>query len=247
MLGRGKAKRLTVYLNEGSTWHGKPLYEAILEILVAKGLAGGTVVRAVAGFTRAQGIVTAAILDLSMNLPLRIEVVDTAEQIENVLPDLYLMLDKGLITVDDTDVIKYSGSRHAGPAAAPPAEIAKVTMKAKQLSIHISERDVYNNEPLYEAILKRFNMEEFAGATVYRALEGFGAHRQIHRNTFFSFHREAPIVLIMIDTEENVQRAQKILDGMLKHGAVIVTDVEATFYGPSATPKQGGAPEGRPS
>jgi PII-like signaling protein len=242
MLGRGAAKRLTIYLNEGSRWQGKPLYEAILELLLAKGLAGGTVVRALAGFTRAQGIVTAAILDLSVSLPLRIEVVDTADALDRVLPDLYLMLEKGLITVDDVEVVKYTGAPRGAPAAAaPPEETRKVTMKAKQLSVHISEKDLHNGEPLHEAILKRFSMEEFAGATVYRALEGFGAHHQIHRRRLLGLGREAPIVVLMVDTEKNVRKAMAILDGMLTHGAVIVTDVEATFYGQSAEGKAGEA------
>jgi PII-like signaling protein len=239
MLARGGAKRLTIFLNEAAKWHGKPLYEAMLELLLAKGLAGGTVVRAVAGFTRAQGIVTAAILDLSLNLPMRIEVVDTQDAIERVLPDLYLMLDKGLMTVDDVEVVKYTGAPAAAPTAAPEAA-RKVTMNAKQLSIHISEKDLHGGEPLYEAILKRFNMEEFAGATVYRALEGFGAHHQVHRSRMFGA-REAPIVLVMIDTEKNVRKARAILDTMMTHGAVVVSDVEATFYGASAAGKSTGA------
>jgi PII-like signaling protein len=238
MLGRGRAKRLTVYLNEGAHWHKKPLYEAILELFLSKGLAGGTVVRALAGFTRGEGIMTAKILELSVNLPLRIEVVDTEAAIERVLPDLYLMVDQGLITLDDVEVVKYTG-RAPPEAEAAFGETRKRTMKAKQLSIHISEKDLWNGEPLYEAILKRFHMEEFAGATVYRALEGFGGHRTIHRDGVIR-HREAPIVLVMIDTEENVRKAQKILDGMIAHGTVVVTDVEATFYGPAAGPKPGG-------
>jgi hypothetical protein len=248
MLKRGRAKKLTIFMNEASHWQGKPLYEAVIELLLAKGLAGGTVVRAIAGFTRGAGIVTTKILRLSENLPLKVEVVDTEEAIARVVPDLYLMIDKGLITLEDVDIVKYTGSP-AQQAPAAPEEVRKVTMKAKQLSVHISEKDLYNNEPLYEAILKRFNLEEFAGATVFKALEGFGAHHTIHRDRLFTLHREAPIVLIMIDTEENVRKAQAILDGMLKHGAVIVTDVEASFYGPSADakPRAGGEAKTGPS
>jgi PII-like signaling protein len=239
MLGRGPAKRLTVYLNEGSRHHGRPLYEAILEVLLAKGLAGGTVVRALAGFTRGGGMVSQKILDTSVDLPLRIEVVDTAEAIERVLPDLYLMLDKGLIAIDDVHVVKYTG-RSAASESGAAARPRKVTMQGKQLRIHISADDTYAGEPLHEAIVKRFAAEEFAGITVYRGLEGFGAEHKIHRDGVIR-HGAAPMVLIMIDTGENVARARAILDGMLEHGVVVVSDVEATFYGRSAEGK-GGAP-----
>jgi uncharacterized protein len=236
MLSKGRAKKLTIYLNEGSRWHGKALHEAIIELLLSKGLAGGTVTRAMAGFTKGGGIRTSAILDLSASLPLVLEVLDTEEAIDRVLPDLYLMVGHGLITLENVEVVKYTGPTE--PASTPQLEpIKKVTMKAKQLSVHISEKHLHHGEPLYEAILKRFNMEEFAGATVYKAVEGFGAHHQIHRDRLFTRHHEAPIVLIMIDTEEHIRRAQKILDEMMSQGMVVVTDVEASYYGPSAEGK----------
>ncbi len=241
MLERGRAKKLTIFLSEASHWHGRPLYEAVLDLLLAKGLAGGTAVRAIAGFTRGAGIATAKLLRLSENLPIVIEAVDTQEAIARVLPDVYLMVDRGLVTVEDVEVVKSTGGP-APEAPAAPEKARKVTMKAKQLSIHISEKDRYCDEPLYEAILKRFNMEEFAGATVFRALEGFGAHHTIHRDRLITLHREAPIVIVMVDTEENVRKAQAILDEMLTHGAAIVTDVEASFYGSSAAGKPGAAP-----
>ena len=231
MLRRGQAKKLSIFLSEASHWHGKPVYGAILDLLLAKGLAGGTVVRAMAGFTRTGGIVTTKIVDISVNLPIKIEVVDTDEAIQSVLPDVYLMVDKGLITVEDVDVVKYTGETPTSESPAPE-KTRKVTMKAKQLSIHISEKHSYHGEPLYEAILKRFNLEEFAGATVYRALEGFGPHHRIHRDRRFTLHHEAPIIMVMIDTEEHVARAREILDDMLDHGAVVVSEVEVTFYRP---------------
>ena len=110
-------------------------------------------------------------------------------------------------------------------------------MKAKQMWIHISEKDVHDGEPLYEAIVKRFNVEQFAGVTVTKAVEGFGSHHQIYRDRMFTLHREAPMVLIMVDTEENIAKARAILDKMLTHGAVVTSDVEATYYGPSAQGK----------
>lgn len=238
MLARGRAKRLAIFIQEAARWHGKPLWEAILELIHAKGLAGATVVRALAGFTRGEGIATTHLVDLSASLPLTIEVVDAEDAIERVLPDIYLMVDQGLVTLEDVHVMKHAGAAEPPPAAAEPAT-RKVTMKAKQLAVHISEKDTYLGEPLHEAILKRFAVEELAGATVYRALEGFGAHHHIHRDRILTLHREAPVVIVVVDTEANIARARAVLDGMLKHGAVIVSDVEATFYGPSAEGKPG--------
>src|SRR5207249_1748320 len=147
------------------------------------------------------------------------EVVDTAERLEAVLPDIYLMTGQGLIELQDVEVVKYTGAEPPARPSPPPDE--KVTMKAKQMWIHVSEKDVHEGEPLYEAIVKRFNAEEFAGVTVYKAFEGFGSHHQIYRDRWFTLHREAPMVLIMVDTEEHIAKARAILDRMLTHGAVV--------------------------
>lgn len=235
LLKRGGAKRLTVYLNEAARWGSQPLHEAVLELLARRGLAGGTLLRASAGFTRGAGIVTTSVLRLAERLPVKVEVVDAEEAIERVLPDVYAMVEHGLITVDDVTVIKHAAGARArapepgGDAALRPRE---VTMKAKQLVIYISSEDTFGDEPLYEAIVKRFNQEEFAGLTVQRAIEGFGAHRRVHRRGYLT-HSDAPLVLIMVDSEANVERARELLGGMLKRGATVVSDVEVTYYGTS--------------
>lgn len=238
MLRPGRAKRLTVYVNESASWHGHTLRDAILELLLAKGVAGGTVIRSVAGYTRNKGIVTAKLVDLSVDLPIRIEAVDTAEAIDRVLPDIYLMVETGLVTVDEVDVVKYTGEPLSPTPDDREQTRRRMTMMAKQIAIHISANDLYNDEPLHEAILKRFNMEGFAGATVFKALEGFGVSHAIHRDRLFSLHREGPILVLMVDTEQNVAKAKAILDGMLSHGAVVISDVELTYYGRSSAGKE---------
>lgn len=79
----GPAKRLTVYLGESDHRQGRPLHGALLETLRQGGLAGATVMRAISGFGAHSRIHTAAILRLSEDLPLVLEVVDTAERIDH--------------------------------------------------------------------------------------------------------------------------------------------------------------------
>ncbi|MCX8007068.1 MAG: DUF190 domain-containing protein [Coriobacteriia bacterium] len=103
----GDAKRVTVFIGESDRWHGKPLYEAILELLRAEGCAGATVTRAVAGFGRGSRIHTASILRLSQDLPIVIEWVDEPERVERVLPRLDEMITGGLVTIEDVRVLRY--------------------------------------------------------------------------------------------------------------------------------------------
>ncbi len=107
----GPAKWLRVYLGERDRWQGKPLYAAILDLLRQEGIAGATVVRGIAGYGASGFLHTARIVQLSVDLPVVIDVIDTAERIEAVLPKIDAMVSEGLIIVTDCEVIAYR-TRH---------------------------------------------------------------------------------------------------------------------------------------
>ena len=86
---------------------GKPLYEAILLMLRENGIAGVTVVRGIAGFGASARIHTEKILRLSLDLPIIVEVVETEEKIEKMLPELDVLIDGGLITLERARVVLY--------------------------------------------------------------------------------------------------------------------------------------------
>jgi PII-like signaling protein len=103
----GEGKLLRIFIGESDTWHGKPLYQAIVEHLRAEGIAGATVLRAMEGFGAKSHLHTTRLLRLSEDLPLVIEVVDTEENINRVLPDLDEMMADGLVTLERVEVITY--------------------------------------------------------------------------------------------------------------------------------------------
>ena len=100
MLG-DKALRVTIYVNEADEWRGKPLHLEVLRFLQQDGHAGGTVLRGVAGFTRAAGVVTTSLVDAGGKLPLVIEFVDTGESVTRALPQLRKMVGNRLITTEE--------------------------------------------------------------------------------------------------------------------------------------------------
>lgn len=127
------ARRLTIYIGESDRWQGKPLYAALLEALKKEGVAGATVTRGVAGFGAHSRIHTAAILRLSEDLPLRIEVIDSPEKIDHTVDLVAPMVREGLITVDDVQVVKYT-HRYLNPLPSdrPVAEV----MTREVVTIH---------------------------------------------------------------------------------------------------------------
>jgi PII-like signaling protein len=110
----GEAKRVRVYIGESDHWHGKALATAIVERCRTTGLAGATVVRGIQGFGANSRIHTTSILNLSTDLPLVVEIVDSAERIDALLPLLDEMVTEGMITVEPVHVYKYV---HAPPRA----------------------------------------------------------------------------------------------------------------------------------
>jgi uncharacterized protein len=105
------AQRLTIYIGESDKWHGRPLYEAIVLKARELHLAGATVLRGPMGFGANSRIHTAKILELSSDLPLVIEIIDTADQIALLRPHLEVMVAGGLVTIADVQVLIYSPSK----------------------------------------------------------------------------------------------------------------------------------------
>lgn len=92
-----EALRVSVYINEADEWHRRPLHLEVLNMLHEQGLAGGTVLRAVAGFTGHGGVETTSLVDAGGKLPLVIEFIDVPEKVECVLPVLKEMVGHRLI------------------------------------------------------------------------------------------------------------------------------------------------------
>lgn len=87
--------------------HGRPLYEALLLLFRERGFAGATVLRGMAGFGASAKVHTDRILRLSLDLPVIVEVVETEEKIQQLLPELDTLIGGGLITLERARVIMY--------------------------------------------------------------------------------------------------------------------------------------------
>ena len=104
---KAHAKRLRIYIGEADSWEGKSLYKALVLKATELDLAGATVFQGCMGYGANSRIHTASLIDLSADLPIMIEIIDSAEYIEKFLPYLDLMVKEGMVTVDDIQVIKY--------------------------------------------------------------------------------------------------------------------------------------------
>jgi len=223
MLSRGPAKRVMVFLNEDTRRHMTPLHDDIMTFLMHKGVAGATATRGYSGFGAHQALHTPKIEVAAEHLPIRIEFVDTAEKVDEVLPTLYELVTDGLIEVQDTTVVKVAREDAAGE---PTAAHERVAGPAKLLRVFLGEADQWHGEPLYDAIVKKLRMMEIAGATVYRGILGYGAKGHEHKRSFWHPMRDLPVMISVVDTADKIEEATEAIEAMLTDGLIVTSDVE---------------------
>lgn len=103
----GERTLMRIHIGESDRWHGKPLYEAIVQLFRKEKFSGVTVLRGVGGYGSSSIYHTDKILRLSQDLPIVIELVEFTERIEEILPRLDEMIGGGLVTLEKVRVILY--------------------------------------------------------------------------------------------------------------------------------------------
>ena len=109
MLKPGPAKKVTVFVGEDVHHGAEPLYLAVLNYLFSKRVAGATVVKGVAGFGKDHHLHTSRLLEMSGNLPIRMEFIEDEQKLASLLPALRELVTEGLIVVSDVEVIQHRG------------------------------------------------------------------------------------------------------------------------------------------
>jgi uncharacterized protein len=101
------AKLVTIFINSTDQWHGRPLYSAIVQLCQEKGITGATVTRCVEGYGASGHLHTTRLLELSQNLPVRIDIVDLPERIDPLLLALESMIGEGLVTIGNVHILRF--------------------------------------------------------------------------------------------------------------------------------------------
>jgi PII-like signaling protein len=213
---------------EDQQYHGSAAYAAILDFLFFHGVSGATVTRGIAGFGADHHLQTTRLVDLAVHLPVKIEFIETAEKVEELLPKLHAMVGTGLIEMHETTIVKAAESKQKH--AAPQGLALKREGKAKIMRIYIGENDKWNGQPLYEGIVNGLRAHDVAGVTVYRGILGYGANRRIHKDAALSLSHDRPILLSVVDTEEKLKAFMPILDQMVQQGLVVLSDADVIKY-----------------
>jgi PII-like signaling protein len=104
---RGAGRRLRIYLGASDQWRGAPLYAAIVQEARKHGIAGATVMRGIMGYGAHHAVHEAHLLHWTNSLPVVVEIVDTPEKVDTFLPYLDNMIQEGLVTLSDVEIVSY--------------------------------------------------------------------------------------------------------------------------------------------
>jgi hypothetical protein len=112
----------------------------------------------------------------------------------------------------------------------------KEKFQARMLRIHFGEGDTWQGKPLHDAIVAKCKELGMAGAIVYRGLEGYGSSARIRHARTLS--KDAPIMLSVIDTDEQIHKLIPHLDVMVEEGLIAMSTVEVVRYSKSPASTQ---------
>lgn len=104
------------------------------------------------------------------------------------------------------------------------------------MRIHLGERDRYRGEPLYKAIVDLLRSRHYAGATVMRAIMGFGASAHLRTDRLELLSLDLPIVVECVETEERIQAILPALDEMIGGGLITLERARVIMYRPDLPP-----------
>jgi PII-like signaling protein len=222
---RARLRKLMIYVSADRVHEGRPVHELLVERAAARGLGGAMVVRGLMGYGDSGTVAEAHFGQQHPHIPLELEIFDSVAAIEAFLPEVYALVDNGIVEVGDVEVVK--GGRHAEVAASEEANV-KLEGKAKMLRIFIEANDQWQGEPLHEALVKRLRQLDVAGLTVLRGVMGYGANGRVHRHTML--HHDEPMILVVVDVAEKIASVMPAIDQMLGGGMAVVSDVDVAFY-----------------
>jgi len=152
MLQPGKAVKVTIYLSDGATHHGVPLYSSILDFLFYRGIAGATVIKGIAGFGADHHMHSSNFVEISDRLPIKIEFIEAREKVDALLGKLEDLAGSGLIEIQETTVAKPAQfSKTRKPVL--PSHL-KIEGKAQMMRIFVGEDDRWKSKPLHEALVE---------------------------------------------------------------------------------------------
>ena len=225
MLKAGPAKKVTITVGEMSRHRHEPVHVAVLNYLFYHHVSDAFVTKAEAGFGADHHMHSMRFLESGLDVPIKIEFVEEAARVEALMPKLFELVGSGFVTIEDTTIVK--GDSEEAPL---PVTAVGLAGKAKLVRIFVGESDTWRGKKLFDAIVESLRANDMAGATVYRGIAGYGAHRRAHKESRMSLSSDLPVMISVVDDEAKIRAYLPILEQMVQEGLVVLSDVNVIKY-----------------
>jgi PII-like signaling protein len=223
---RGEVK-LTVYCGRSERIHGQPAATVMVDLLQRHGIAGATVLLGVDGVTHGLRQ-RARFFSRNTNVPLMIISVGDGASIAEVLPKLGSLLDRPLLTLERIRVLKRDGKHLADLDHVPERDASGLQLWQK-LMVYTSEQARLDGHPLYVELIRRLRRADASGATALRGIWGFHGDHRPHGDRLFSLRRHVPVVTIVVDRPQDVQRLWPIIDAATATTGLVTSELVPAF------------------
>jgi PII-like signaling protein len=233
-----EATKLTVYVGRQERVGSRAAYEAVVDLLRHRGVAGATVLLGVDG-TAHGARQRAKFFGRNAAVPLMVIAVGDGPRIAGALPELGTMLARPLITLERVRVCKRDGQKLAAPSHLPQSDPTGLGIWQK-LMVYAGEQAQHRGHPLYLALIRRLREAGAAGATSLRGIWGYHGDHPPHGDSFWQLRRRVPVVTVIVDTPERISRWFTIVDKLTAETGLVTSEMVPAFRATSAEVARGG-------
>lgn len=233
-----EATKLTVYVGRQERVATTPAYEAVVDLLHQRGVAGATVLLGVDG--TAHGMrQRAKFFGRNAQVPLMVIAVGDGERIAKALPELGAMLARPLITLERVRVCKRDGDTFAQPRHLPQSDASGLGVWQK-LMVYAGEQSRHEGHPLYLQLMRALREAGAAGATSLRGVWGYHGDHDPHGDSFWQLRRRVPVVTVIVDTPERIRNWFAIVDDITRETGLVTSEMVPAFRATGPDVQQGG-------
>jgi PII-like signaling protein len=232
------ATKLTVYVGRQERANGSPAYQAVVDLLHRRGIAGATVLLGVDG--TAHGVrQRARFFGRNAQVPLMIIAVGDGQRIAELLPELGAMLPRPLLTLERVRVCKRDGERLAEPRALPQTDPSGLGVWQK-LMVYTGEQARHAGHPLHHHVIRSLRHAGAAGATSLRGIWGYHGDHAPHGDSFWQLRRRVGIVTVIVDTPERIRDWFGLVDELTDETGLVTSEMVPAFRATSPERMHGG-------
>ena len=233
------AIKLTLYLGRHERVGSKPAYDAVVDLLHRRGIAGATVLLGVDG--TANGVrERARFFAANTRVPLMVIAVGHGRRIADVLPELRMLLSNPLITLERVQICKRDGHKLAEPQPLPETDLRGLRIWQKLMVYAGEQARTSDGHPLHHQMIRTLREAGASGATSLRGIWGYHGDHKPHGDSFWQLRRRVPIVTVIVDTSERIAKWFALIDELTNQTGLVTSEMVPAFRATGPTLTRGG-------